>query len=113
MAGAMLIPEPASAGGCVLKVCGRVINDSNVNTKIIVDWGKPSSIRLLGAHKRLGGNGTDVDGFGVPPRCTAVVSINHGGPGQGLFSGSNTDFRYYKIATDQTAVIKSIQCKGG
>jgi hypothetical protein len=111
--GAALIPGPASADGCRFNICGRVINNSDSGIKVMIDWGHPSSIRSLGAHRRLGGNDIDVDAFGVPPRCTATVNINHGGSSGALLSGGNTDFRYYKIRTDQTAVITSLRCRGG
>lgn len=105
----LVVASPASASGCTLPPCGKVVNQTS-GTYILVRWknndSDPWSTASVAPGSSMGGYGgsprRDIDNFWAPSRCTTKYTLG----GNKTSSGGS----WIKISSTQTATIKSVTC---
>ncbi|SCE72541.1 hypothetical protein GA0074695_0622 [Micromonospora viridifaciens] len=92
-------------GGCVLGVCGAVVNQSTEGFYVTMNWCCTDN-RYLAPGKTTDGWG-DVDGYQIPSGCRANVQNKISGSLQPI---ETVGAGWHKISTNWVTYVKSIWC---
>lgn len=106
-AGVVAGTSEAAANGCVLGVCGSVVNRAKEGIHVAYGWNNgPRNIKYLPPGGNTTGSG-DVDAFQVPAGCTATLELETWGKREKVVRGPG----WHRIRTNQVARIGHLSCR--